>query len=497
MARLSIAAPPSGKPVTDVQPLPFIGGTYLSRSRNFDSQRAINLFPEASGSGQSKNIAMLIGTPGLVLFSALAGGGVRGTLRFNAAQSFVVVGGNVYSVDVNGAGTLIGTIINRTTPVSMASNGITIMVVTGPEGYVITPNAVPVASTVVQITNPAFTGADKVDYADGYFVFNKPGTGQFQITGLLANTIDPLDFATAEGAPDLLLSLIVNLREIWLFGTGSTEIFFDSGNPDFPFERIQGAFIEQGCAAAFSPAKLDGSVAWLTANDRGQGMCVKAVGYQPQRISTHAEEFAWAQYARIDDAIGYSYQQEGHSFYVITFPTGNATWVYDSSTQLWHERAWRNPVDASLNRHRSNCQMAFANKIIVGDWQNGNLYSLSLDAYDDNGAILPAIRQAPHFSTADNTWMIFDRFWIDMETGVGLSTGQGSDPMVMISWSDDGGHTFPNEVWVSAGPIGKYRARAVVRRAGKSRDRVWRVTITDPVKRVLIGAGATTRVCAA
>lgn len=478
-------------------PLPFVGGSYLSRSRNFDASRAVNLFPEASGSGQSKSIAMLIGTPGTVLFSALTGAGVRGCIRFTATQAIVVVGGNVYSVTTAGVGTLIGTIVNRTTPVSMASNGITVMLVTGPEGYVVTPNVVPPLSTVVQITNAAFTGADKVDYADGYFVFNKPGTGRFQITGLISNTIDPLAFASAEGSPDLLISLLVNLREVWLFGETSTEVFFDSGNPDFPFERIQGAFIEQGCAAKNSPAKLNGNVAWLSADDRGQGMAVKSNGYRPQRISTHAEEFAWAQYPRIDDAIAYTYQQEGHTFYVLTFPTGNATWVYDDNTQLWHERAWRNPVDASLNRHRSNCQMAFGGKIIVGDWENGNLYSLNLDAYTDNGAILPAIRQAPHYSSGDNTWMIFDRFWIDIETGVGLATGQGSDPQVMISWSDDGGHTFPNEVWVSAGKIGEYRRRAVLRRGGKSRDRVWRVTITDPVKRILIGAGATVRQCAA
>lgn len=480
-----------------MQPLPFIGGSYLSRSRNFDAQRAINFFPEASGSGQSKSIAMLIGTPGTVLLSTLAGTGVRGCIPFSASQSIVVVGGNVYSMTTAGVGTLIGTIVNRTTPVSMASNGITVMLVTGPEGYVVTPNITPALSTVTQITDAAFTGADKVDYADGYFVFNKPGTGQFQITGLLANTIDPLDFATSEGSPDLLISLLVNQREVWLFNTGSTEVFFDSGNADFPFERIQGAFMEQGCAAKNSPAKLNETVLWLSSDDRGQGMVVKANGYRPQRVSTHAEEFAWAQYARIDDAIGYSYQQEGHTFYVLTFPTGNATWVYDDNTQLWHERAWRNPVTAALERHRSNCMMSFGGKIIVGDWENGNLYTLNLDVYTDNGAILPAIRQAPHFATADNTWMIFDRFWVDMETGVGLATGQGSDPMVMISWSDDGGHTFPNEVMVSAGPIGKYRARAVVRRAGKSRDRVWRVTITDPVKRILIGAGATVRQCAA
>lgn len=469
---------------------PFIGASYLSRSRNFDAQRCVNLFPEASGSGTSKAIAMLIGTPGLTLFSTLAGAGVRGCIRFTASQSIVVVGGNVYSVTTAGVGTLIGTIFNRTTPVSMASNGTVIMLVTGPEGYVVTPNVNPALSTVTQIVNPAFLGADKVDYIDGYFVFNQPGTGRFQITGLFATTVDPLDFATAEGSPDLLISLIVNQREIWLFGENSTEVFFDSGNALFPFQRIQGAFIEQGCAAKFSPAKSGTTLFWLSADDRGQGMVLKASGYQPQRVSTHAIEYAIAQYPRIDDAIGYTYQQEGHIFYVLTFPTGNATWVFDESTQLWHERAWRNPVDASLNRHRSNCQMAFAGKVIVGDWETGKLYSLNLDAYDDNGDILPAIRQCAHEASPDDTWQFFHRLWIDMETGVGLNAGQGSDPQVMLEWSDDGGHTFPNQMWASAGKIGEYRRRVNYRRLGKSRDRVWRATITDPVKRIFIAADA-------
>lgn len=467
----------------------FIGASYLSRSRNFDAQRCVNLFPQPSESGQSKSIAMLLGTPGLTLFSTLSGGGVRGCMPFTKAQSIVVVGGNVYSVDTSGTGTLIGTIVNRATPISMASNGTTVMLVTGPEGYVITPNTVtPSLSTIVQISNPAFLGADMVDYINGYFVFNQPGSGRFQITKLFSTSIDPLDFATAEGAPDLLISLIVDHLEIWLFGETSTEIFFDSGNVLFPFERIQGAFIEQGCAAKFSPAKVDNTVFWLSADERGQGMVMKAVGYQPQRISTHAIEFAIAQYARIDDAIGYTYQQEGHTFYVLIFPTGNATWVYDTSTQLWHERAWRNPADGSLNRHRSNCQMSFAGKIIVGDWETGKLYSLNLDAYDDNGDILPAIRQCAHLASPDDTWQFFHRLWIDMETGVGLNTGQGSDPQVMLEWSDDGGHTFPNQMWASAGKIGEYRRRVNFRRLGKSRDRIWRATITDPVKRVLIAA---------
>jgi hypothetical protein len=136
--------------------------------------------------------------------------------------------------------------------------------------------------------------------------------------------------------------------------------------------------------------------------------------------------------------------------------------------------------------------MAFAGKIIVGDWETGKLYSLNLDAYDDNGDILPAIRQCAHSASPDDTWQFFHRLWIDMETGVGLNAGQGSDPQVMLEWSDDGGHTFPNQMWASAGKVGEFRRRVNYRRLGKSRDRVWRVTITDPVKRIFIAADAAT-----
>jgi hypothetical protein len=130
-------------------------------------------------------------------------------------------------------------------------------------------------------------------------------------------------------------------------------------------------------------------------------------------------------------------------------------------------------------------------------WVTGKLYYFNLDAYDDNGDILPAIRQCAHQATPDDTWQFFHELWLDMETGVGLNAGQGSDPQVMLEWSDDGGHTFPNQMWASAGKIGEFRRRVRYRRLGKSRDRVWRATITDPVKRVFIGADARTTAASA
>lgn len=463
---------------------PFIGPAYRARSVNFDAQRTINLYPEMSGTGTSKSIAMLVGCPGRRLYDTLAGGPIRGMLRFSTHQAIVVAGANVYKLTDAGVSTLIGTINADVTPVAMASNGTVIMLVTGgagSPGYFIDPNL----NTVTTITDADYTGADTVSFIDGYFIWNQSGTQFYQISGLYSTTIEALDVAAAEGSPDLLVGLIVDHREVWLFGESSTEVHVNTGNPDFPFERIQGAFIEEGCAAPGSIAKLDNTVYWLAQNADGQGTVQAAAGYSPQRVSDHGVEYAIAQYSRIDDAFAYTYQQEGHSFYVLVFPTANATWVFDTSTRMWHERAWRDPADGSLNRVRDNCHMAFAGKTLVGDHATGNIYELDLDCYDDNGDPLPAIRQAPHVSQG-RVRQFFRRLWVDMETGVGLASGQGSDPQAMLQWSDDGGHTWSNELWASMGAIGDYKRRVEWRRLGQARDRIFRVTITDPVKRVLI-----------
>lgn len=468
---------------------PFVGPSYMARSRTFDAQRCVNLYPELSGSDASKGPAALIGTPGLVTWAVIGAGPVRAMLRFSASLAVVMSGQGIYTVTPAGVVVLLGTIDDAAGPqsaVSMASNGAQVAIATGGGLYFVDP--------VTGVIETAAYTADVVAFVDGYFVFNESGTGRFRITDLYATTITGTDFATAEGSPDHLLALVTDHRELWLLGESSTEVWFDSGNSDFPFERIQGAFLEVGCAAPHSVVKLDGSVFWLGADERGQGIVLRAQGYQPRRVSTHAIEFAIGQYSRIDDAIAFGYQQEGHSFYVLTFPTADATWVYDASTGMWHERAWRD-VDGALRRHRGNCHMAFDGRNLVGDWETGRIYALDLDTYTDDGAQIARIRQCPHAS-ADLKRVFIAALQVDMETGVGLSSGQGSDPQAMLQWSNDGGFTWSSEMWTSFGRIGERRARARWRRLGNARDRVFRVTITDPVKIAIVGASAELAVAA-
>lgn len=474
----------------------FVGGSYQARSANFDCQESLNLYPELSESGTSKSVAALIGTPGLDLALPLGTAApIRGMYRFNPERAVLIKGDEVFIISPAGTViSLLGVIDNAGTPARMADNGTTVMLVTGAFGYFIDP----VALTLAPIAEPAFTGGDFIGFVAGRFVWNKPGTGQFQFTGPYTTVINALDFYTAESSPDALVALAINHSEVWLYGPNSVEVWALTGDNTDPFARIQGAQMETGIDAPASLAKMDNTLFWLGGDDRGRGIVLKAVGYsQAQRVSTHAIEYAIRSYGDNSDAIALTYQQEGHTFYVLSFPAANKTWVYDATTNLWHERAWRDPVTGQLGRVRYATQMEFGNETFVGDWENAILYRLRLDTYTDNGDTIVRRRTAPHLSS-DLKNQLFHSLQVDMQTGVGLSQpppALGVDPQAMLQWSDDGGHTWSNEYWVSIGKIGEYRTRARWRRLGKSRDRVFRVTITDPVKVVMVGASVEVTPC--
>jgi hypothetical protein len=370
----------------------------------------------------------------------------------------------------------------------MSDNGIQLFVACNGPSFIYNSQT----NVFQQITDGDFPGAVLVSYLDGYFVFNEPNSQKIWVTSLLDGlSVDPLDFASAEGSPDGVVGIIADHRELWVFGTNSIEVWYNSGNADFPLTRIQGAFNELGCAAAYSIAKMDNGLFWLGKDARGQGIVYRANGYTGQRISTHAVEWHIQQYGTLSDAIGYTYQQDGHSFYVLIFPTANTTWVYDVATQAWHERAGF--ANGEFTRHRSNCQAFFQNNVLVGDFENANVYAFDLTDFSDNGSIQKWLRSWRALPTGQNNLKrtAHHSLQLDCETGVGLNIGQGSDPQVMLRWSDDGGHTWSSEHWVSIGKIGEYYRRAIWRRLGmtmKLRDRVYEISGTDPVKIDIMGA---------
>lgn len=464
---------------------PILGSSYVARSVNAADNRMVNLFPEVIPEG-GKEPAFLNRAPGLRLLATVGTGPIRGEWTFGG-YGYVVSGSSLYQIDTSYTATLLGTVIG-TGPVSMSDNGTQLFVAANPNGYIYNSST----GVFAQISDPDFPGAVTVGYLDGYFVFNEPDSQKVWVTSLLDGTsVDPLDFASAEGSPDGLVAIIIDHREAWLFGENSVEVWYDAGLADFPLQRIQGAYNEIGCIAPYSVAKLDNGVFWLGGDARGQGIVYRANGYTGQRVSTHAVEWQIQQYGDISDAIAYTYQQDGHAFYVLTFPTANATWVYDVAANAWHERAAFS--GGTFIRHRGNCQMAFNNEIIVGDYENGNIYALDLETYSDNGTSQKWLRSWRALPTGKNNLKRTAQhsLQLDCESGVGLTSGQGSDPQVMLRWSDDGGHTWSNEHWRSMGAIGEYGRRVIWRRLGmtdKLRDRVYEVSGTDPVKIAIMGA---------
>ena len=273
-----------------------------------------------------------------------------------------------------------------------------------------------------------------------------------------------------------------------LLGEQYSERWANVGSFPFPFAPLPGTSMQHGCGAAATVARLGEGVAFLALDTRGDATILMwgATAPQAQQISTYAVENEIQTYTKTSDATAYSYTQAGHEFYVITFPTPDVTWVYDISTQLWHKRAWRDQYGV-LHRHRSNCACVFNGDVVVGDWQNGKIYTLSQTVFTDDGDPIPCIRRAPHL-VSDFKRQYFYDIQIQFQPGVGLQSGQGSDPSCLLRWSNDGGFTFGNDHIVKIGKVGKYRNRAIKRRLGYARDRVFEVVCTDPVYRVIVSA---------
>jgi hypothetical protein len=368
----------------------------------------------------------------------------------------------------------------------MVDNGVQIFIAANPDGYIYNINT----TAFAQIGDPDFPGAVTVGYINGYFVFNEPNSQRVWVTELFDGTsVDPLSFASAEASPDNVVSLIVDHKEIWIFGNNSTEVWYDAGQPDYPLAPIQGAFLETGCAAPYSIAKMDNSVFWLGTDARGFGMVYRARGYQPQRISTHAIEYAIQSYSTISDAIAYTYQQDGHMFYVLTFPTANVTWVYDASTQMWHQRGYVSDTTGQLNRHTPTCMATLGTRVYVGHdtLPEIGFYDFSYFNNEFTNARrqvwLRSWRALP--SDANNLKRTAQHsLQLDCEAATSTvaeisTTGASAEMNASLRWSDDGGHTWSNLHTVSMGYEGQTGRRVIWRRLGmtmKLRDRVYEVS---------------------
>lgn len=434
------------------------------RSKPWSGAKLVNCYAERAD-GDKRDDFALMAIPGLREFADLGSPPIRGAHRMGELL-YAVCGSSLYQIDQDGGVTfLIGGIAGDEL-VRIADNG---------EQLAIAAHGLALIWTGATLTTPVdMPPVSDVTFIDGYFLWTVPNSDQFTITGLNDGTsYDPLDVATAEGAPDPLVGVIADHREVQLYGTQTIEIWYNSGDVDFPFSRQGNAFIERGCFDRDSIAKIDNSVQFV-GDDR---IVYRLDGYSPLRISTHAIEY---QLRNATWAKAFVYSQEGHKFYVLMTDVG--TYAYDMATGAWHERrSWQR------DNWRPNGAVSIWNKTILTDSVTGKLWELDFDTYDEDGDPINVEVYLPTIEAGDRSRVTMYSFELLAETGVGLSTGQGSDPQVALSYSDDGGRLWSNEVWRSLGSIGTYRTRAIWRKLGQFRQRQIRLSITDPVRRFVLG----------
>jgi len=471
----------------------FIGGAYQSESVNIDAQRCVNLYLEQNQSGTAKEaeVAWLRATPGLEKLLSVGDGPIRLVHTDPSGRIFIASGDEMYKLELLSGvwtETLLGSLVTSSGVVRAASSDLHTVFVDGETCYVffISPGPIEEFGTFGSFGYSPVDFATHVQFIDGYYVFCDGISNKFYCSDLNSLVVTPLDFSSTEGDPDNIVGLIANNRDLWIFNERSTEVFTNTGNADFPFERVSGGFIENGCIAPGSIAKIGGSVFWLSRDSFGSGMVFGASGLSPQKISTHAIDTAISKYANIQNAVAFAYQSGGHEFYFINFD--EATWVYDLTTRVWHERAYND--SGSLERHRVNFHSysKILNVQLCGDYENNNIYKFNDQKYSDDGAPITRIRSCPHLSSSGN-YIFCRQLNLDMETGVGLDgIGDSTDPVAILDFSDDGGHTWSNEIEAKIGKIGEYKTRVIWNRLGKFRDRIFRIKISEKVKVAISGA---------
>jgi len=474
--------------------VPLIQGAYTALSVIADAQRAVNLYPEKNPP-DSLSPFTHYNAPGLIALGTAPNAPARGLYRANNDSLYYVAGNTLYYVDSGWRLNILGTIGTTNGIVSMADNGTTMVLVDGSSnGYqvALANNAFSPISSTTNAPPPigggvyAFYGATRVDMIDGFMLFNQPGTQNYYSTYDNEIVFDATWFAAKNGFSDLLATLIVSRRQIWLIGEKTAEIWFDAGGTTFPFQIMPGPFTQHGTNAPQSVAQINGTIFWLAQDQAGQNLVLRGEGYVARRISTHALEAEWVTYPTTADAESFCFQIEGHAIYQINFPTADKSWRWDENSELWHQVAWTdtNGVD---HRHRAAVAAFAYNTNVVADWQTGQLYNLSLEAFDDAGTPMVFRRGYPHIMK-DGRRVIYPGFVLDIQAATSRNTVVASPPKVLMRFSDDRGVTWSNPISKSLGATGQYLAQPKWWRNGMGRDRVFEVFGVVPGRIAINGA---------
>lgn len=474
-------------------PLEIAKGFYESDSLPLSAQRCVNWIPVIPQTTALNNRA-LFDAPGLTQFSSVTGVN-RGSQEMKGVPYFIN-GTSLFSVSATGISTSHGT-IEGADQVSLANNGqFLVIVVPGGKAYAFDN----VASTLIQITDVDFITSDTVVFKDGFFVFTaSDGTVFFNSALNDPFTYDALDFGTAEIDPDRIVAGHVNHNELFICGSETIEIFQNIGGTGFPFQRIPGANIQKGVRAKFGLVEFDNTFLFIGGGLNERSAIWRVTGSSSaSKISTSAIDNAIQEFnsAEIENALAWTYSSGGNFFAGFTFESSripSKTFVFDATTsalsgeQTWHER--QTGVDD--NRWRVNSIVLAHGRLLVGDSVDGRIGEIDKKAFTEYGNVIARERASQPF-VIGGLPIFAGTYWLTMESGVGLTLGQGSNPQIRMDFSDDGGRTYSSEFFRSYGKIGEFKSLPTWRKQGRApRHRIIRFKTSEPVKSVIIKLEAT------
>jgi len=473
----------------------FCSPAYLLPNVQADCQRCINFYLEVIESGLGKNgsKAQLVPTQGLdPVITGLSSNSRDGYIASNGSAYFAF-GSTLYKISTSLVATTVGAIADDGSPVQFADNGIDLFVISSTSSYTVNLTT----DVMAALGGAGVVPFSSVAYMDTYIVFSSTGTNQFVWTDPLSNTVPALNFASAEANPDTIVGLINKNQDLWLFGKKTTEIWYNYGQGNTVFAQREGLLLNSGCASAHTIKKINNDLIWLSTSDTGGPILMKTSGYTPERISLYPIEQVWQDlgsdnWAR---ATAFVYQEGGHFFYCLNMPGLDSTWVYDltASSQIgqpcWHERISNDGVVSFRNIAQGH--IFFNGQHLVGGYNDGKLYKMDKTVYTDNGNAVVRERVAPHISDSMKT-LFFDRLQLDFLTGSTINLSL--DPQIMLQFSDDGGFTWSNEIWETAGRTGAFNTVVQFRRLGSARSRVFKVRVSDGAYFAISGASLDLRI---
>lgn len=460
----------------------FASNSYRSDALSVSAQRLVNGYVEYQPR-DAKSQAPIFGCPGIDTFATVGIGPIRGGFEMGGV-AYVVSRDELYSVDRDGVPILLGNGITGLDPVSITGGSTAgneqIVIVNGVAGFVYDLSG----PSFDQITDGDFHAADTVTWLDGYFLLDWKGRNRFQRSELGdGSSYSSQGYAGAESHPDNVLAVATQEGVLLVLGEKTIEPWDNTGAANNPFARYNNSTTERGIAGSRAFTQED-QATFILGNDR---IFYRLDGRQPHRLSTHALEKEWETYSTVADAWCFSASFGGHKWVYVQFPTANKTFAWDIATSRWHERSTSDLTQVE-NRWRVNTAFNAFGKTILGDGRTGQLGVFNNNTFTEFGQATRMVAIAPHVH-ADGLNVFMPCLELDIEAGVGLTTGQGEDPQLMLDWSDDGGHTFkPFQLWSSMGRTGEYSRRLRWNDLGSSRSRAYRVTITDPVRRVITAA---------